>query len=449
MAEKANPLSQLLQLEQQVRRCDSPTELYFVMVNETRLIIPYEQAGLLIGSEVEKLKLAALSDLPLLDRSTPFAAWLERTAQAEDKSSELALQAHSLSTAEWSKQSLAYLQEYSQPHILWLPLVKPSRANERLGVLWLARSEPWTEKEIGLLKHIAGTYAHALQVFSKASLWKSIKQRSKKSWLWPLVAVSVTALMFLPMHLSVLAPAEIAAKQPTLVTAPLQGVVKEVLVMPGDSITQRTQLIQMEDSELQGGLEVAQRDWIKAQAELRTAQQAGFLDRQAKAKVAELQAMVALKKAQADYAQSRLQKTKIFAQTQGLIILNDPMAWAGKPVAVGEKILEIANPEQVELKIMVPVQDAIDLQKGNIVTLFLDTDPLNPIQAHLRYSVYEPTLTPDKVMAYKAIADFSTDLTPVPRIGLKGTAKLYGQEVTLFYYLFRRPITALRQWLGW
>ena len=37
----------------------------------------------------------------------------------------------------------------------------------------------------------------------------------------------------------------------------------------------------------------------------------------------------------------------------------------------------------------------------------------------------------------------------IPRIGLRGTAKVYGEKVSLFYYLFRRPITYLRQHLGW
>jgi hypothetical protein len=35
-----------------------------------------------------------------------------------------------------------------------------------------------------------------------------------------------------------------------------------------------------------------------------------------------------------------------------------------------------------------------------------------------------------------------------PRIGLKGTAKIYGPRVTLFYYIMRRPLAALRQLVG-
>ena len=35
-----------------------------------------------------------------------------------------------------------------------------------------------------------------------------------------------------------------------------------------------------------------------------------------------------------------------------------------------------------------------------------------------------------------------------PRIGLRGSAKIFGDEVRLFFYLFRKPIIVLRQTLG-
>ena len=55
---------------------------------------------------------------------------------------------------------------------------------------------------------------------------------------------------------------------------------------------------------------------------------------------------------------------------------------------------------------------------------------------------------PDGTLAYVVRAA----LVPghnFPRIGLRGTAKIYGERVTLFYYLARRPLAAARQFLGW
>ena len=50
-------------------------------------------------------------------------------------------------------------------------------------------------------------------------------------------------------------------------------------------------------------------------------------------------------------------------------------------------------------------------------------------------------------MAYLLKADLGSNQA-LPRIGLIGTAKLHGSRVPLVYYALRRPMTAVRQWLG-
>ena len=50
-----------------------------------------------------------------------------------------------------------------------------------------------------------------------------------------------------------------------------------------------------------------------------------------------------------------------------------------------------------------------------------------------------------------AILAFAITAKPVgatPRIGSRGTAKLYGQWVPLSYALLKRPIASLRQYIG-
>jgi hypothetical protein len=114
---------------------------------------------------------------------------------------------------------------------------------------------------------------------------------------------------------------------------------------------------------------------------------------------------------------------------------------------VGERIMSIAEPGSVEITVMVPLKDAIALEPGHEVRLFLDTDPLRSLPATVQYAVYEPTLT-GEWPAYKVRARLE-EAVQAPRIGLRGTARIYGDRTNLFYYLLRRPITAARQWLGW
>ncbi|MNJ03472.1 hypothetical protein D3C73_1637900 [compost metagenome] len=65
--------------------------------------------------------------------------------------------------------------------------------------------------------------------------------------------------------------------------------------------------------------------------------------------------------------------------------------------------------------------------------------------AQLERAAYEAQTTAAGQLAYRLDATF---VEASPRIGLRGTAKLYGERAPLAYYLLRRPLAALRQGLG-
>jgi len=79
--------------------------------------------------------------------------------------------------------------------------------------------------------------------------------------------------------------------------------------------------------------------------------------------------------------------------------------------------------------------------------LILDINPIKSLKGKILRASYEPYVSPSEVLSYKLIANFE-DGKKIPRIGLRGTAKIYGSRVTLFYYLFRKPITFVRQLIG-
>ncbi|TYL48323.1 efflux RND transporter periplasmic adaptor subunit [Marinomonas sp. IMCC 4694] len=439
-------ISQLLKIEQQVRCCESATDLGFVMVNMTRTLVTYDQAVYLAGNELEKLKLSAVSDIALVDRTTPFGAWLEKVA-SHVNASELSATAHVMDTSAWPVSLSQDLKEFSPASMLWLPLLIPSKPNQRVGVMILAKSAPWSDKDKGLLQHLASTYGHALPLFYRRTGVKAWWRRVVSKKLQWATVTTLVLLAFVPVRLSVLAPADILAKDSVLVTSAIAGAVSDVLVKPGDLVAMNQPLVIMDKTEFQGAYDVAQRELERTQAELRTAEQAGYVDRRKKSELAELASQVELKTLDRDYLNVKLSQTQILAQKAGVAIIEDPEQWKGRPVVVGERILSIADPSNVQLQIMLPVADAISLQQGNEVTFYLDIDPLNPLIFRVNYSSFEPSLTPDQVVAYRIVADIEPG-TAAPRIGLRGTAKLYGEEVSLAYYLLRRPITFVRQRLG-
>jgi hypothetical protein len=89
----------------------------------------------------------------------------------------------------------------------------------------------------------------------------------------------------------------------------------------------------------------------------------------------------------------------------------------------------------------------VTLEQGNRVDVFLDIDPLRRYEAGVKRVPYQSTLSEAGVLAYSVRAVLKENGDP-PRIGLRGSAKVFGPRTTVFYFLFRRPLTALRQMMG-
>ncbi|MCO6061975.1 HlyD family efflux transporter periplasmic adaptor subunit, partial [Pseudomonas sp. MOB-449] len=92
---------------------------------------------------------------------------------------------------------------------------------------------------------------------------------------------------------------------------------------------------------------------------------------------------------------------EVRAEGAGIAVFADAERWTGKPVQTGERLMRIADPAQAELRIELPVGDAIALQPGAEVALFLDSDPLDRHGARLERAAYEAEATAAGKLAYR------------------------------------------------
>jgi multidrug efflux pump subunit AcrA (membrane-fusion protein) len=261
------------------------------------------------------------------------------------------------------------------------------------------------------------------------------------------LAAALVAVLCLPVTLSALAPAEVVALQPTIVRAPLEGVVDHFEVQPNEHVEAGQLLLTLDPRAIENKREVASKALAVAEAEYRQAAQQAVFEDKSRAMLAVLKGRAEQRRADVTYNQSLLDRVKVTATRSGLALFDDPNAWIGKPVAIGERLIEIADPAQAELEIWLPVADAITLKPGADVDFFLNITPESPLHATLRQASYEATQSPAGLLGYRLKAKLSDPAQP-PRIGLKGTAKVIGERVSLFYYLLRRPLAAARQFVG-
>ena len=247
--------------------------------------------------------------------------------------------------------------------------------------------------------------------------------------------------------MSTVAPAKVIPREPFVVSAPLNGVIAEMTVQANAMVQEGQPLFRYEDTTLRSSHEVAEKNLAVALADYHRAAQGSFLDTKNKADVPLLKAQVELKETERNFAREQLDQTLVKAPRAGLLLYSDKSDWIGNPVVVGERIMEVADPAQVELRVNLPVSDAIVLREGASVTVFLDAHPLEPLAATVTRASYHAEVLPGNLLAYRITATF-TNPTQTPRIGWQGTAKVYGESSSVLFLLFRRPISAARQFVG-
>lgn len=432
-------LTLLVQLEQQVRAAESLQALGFILLNDSHSLLEYRQA---ILWRCDTQTIQGFSGLAAVEQQAPMVTWLNRQCRRWEQTDN-ARHIHELTASTVPAEDQPQWSEYCAQRLIWMPLQKAG--GPLLGALLLSRDAPLRDTERLLAPLLLDCYGHAWSSLLRHRPQRQPLRRRKRLW-WA-AGLAVAALLMLPVRQSVLAPAEIVARDPAVLRAPLAAVVDRILVQPNQRVTAGQPLVQLDTREQSNHLESARQAYAVADAELRQAQQQALFDERSKATLATLQGRREQARNDVEFYTANLNRLRIEAPRDGIAIFDDPSDWIGRPVNLGERIMLIAEPQDADLEIQLPVADAIALQAQTPVKLFLNTDPTAPLDATLQRIGYRASVNPDGVMAYRLKGTFDTQ-DPRIRIGLKGSAKLYAEPTVLFYYLLRRPLAALRIHVG-
>ncbi|UUE09507.1 HlyD family efflux transporter periplasmic adaptor subunit [Dickeya zeae] len=425
--------ARFLDIERQARSADSVDALAYCIVNDSQTLFGFRHAALVINGTVR-----AVTGVTQPAPHAPFVAFVERACRQLLQEPQYA-QCTVVEATALDDQSRNDWLALSAPEVLWTPL--KDRQGRLFGGIWYAREQPWQPAEQLLSEQLAHAFSHAWLALEPQPVWRRTR------WRWKLAVplLVVAGCLFIPVRQSVLAPAEVIPLNGRVVAAPLDGVIQTFAVQPNQSVRKGDVLVRIDDTTLKAQADVAERSLNVAEAEYRASSQRAFQDADSKARLDFLAAQVAQKRAERDYANALLSRTEIRAERDGIAVFADAERWTGKPVRTGERLMDLADPASVSLRIELDVGDAIRLEPDAPITLFLDSDPLTPHGALLDRIAYESEPTPSGNLAYRLDARFTGE---PPRIGLRGTAKISGEYVPLAVYLFRRPLAVLRQSVG-
>ena len=433
----------MLNLEREARKVETQAELRYLIVNATRRVVNYRQAFLLRKKGRKSYRVEAVSSLSAVDRNSNFIRWVGRIVtdslrQNGDENTAL------INVEHGERDRSPEAKTYPFDRIVLLPL--KTRSGQVFAQLALARETPWDTTDIDTAGILVDAYSHAWEALTGSGRLR--KRGRSRSLIASLVGVAVVAAGFIPVPLTVLAPAEVTAADPLVVTAPLDAVIDRIEVEPNTMVKTGDLLFRFNDTDLRNRFDVAGQAVRVAEARYLQAQRNSFADPTAKRELAIALSELKLKAAEYDYAKELLARTEVRAPGDGLIIFADKDDWTGKPVATGERIMRLADPANVELHVDLAVADSIVLERDARVRLFLDSSPLDPVEAKLETASYHARPDKDGVLSYRVVADFEGVETDALRIGLRGTAQIYGDDVPLAFFIFRKPLSVIRQWIG-
>ncbi len=421
-------LAGVLQLAQRAREVGRD-ELGFVIVNETVQAVAYDQAALW---DVRRGRVVALSGVARPELGGPYVAFLRGVFRR------LRLVPPGVVTAE------ASWGDFLAPCVAWCPLVVGGQV---VAGLLLARRDAWGEGDLQLLEMLAGGYAQSWELARarRASLRPGWSRRVRQGAVVAgVVALGVLGAM--PIPSSAIAPAEVMAAAPAFVRAPFAGVIDSIAVAPNAEVQAGQAVVQLDRRQLEAQLRVAEKAGEVADSQYRQASQEAITDPRAREQLAVLRAKLDEARADLEYRRTLLGRAAIPAPAAGIAVFNDAADWIGRPVETGERIMLVAAPLSHRVEIELPVPDAITLDLGARVLFFDNLNPDRPSEARLTRVSYTTTLSVTGVLVYTCDAELAEG--PGLRLGLKGSAKVFGPSRPLALWLLRRPIAWLRELVG-
>lgn len=425
----------------------SSQNLQFIILNDTIHFVPYDRALLWRVTGHSPTLLGASGQTTFTSNSETVNRLKGVISEIKNPAQVQVLNAESFAK---TNEGWVQLHEHNATSVLWAPILVQD--NEIIG-LWL---EKWDDPQGSIFKDRIKTMEDYL-LPGYAAGWKKYVSKINTSHLYSYLtkrnisyaaALLLAFLLLVRVPLRVAAPCEVVSQAPYLITAPLEGIIEKVDVKPGQQVKIGDVLYTYDARIPLQELKIAEKQVEISKSELQRVVAAGYGEDKSLAELTSLR--IKLEKAQLDLDYTKIKTTLLIgkAPVPGIAEINNPDDWRGKPVKVGEKILTISDPAKTKLKIWIPENDNIDIDKGTPIKIFLNPNPEQSLYAKISYISSETVITEKRIPSFTIEAEWENPSKTQAKLGSKGTAIIYGEKVSLFYYIFRKPLATIRNLLS-
>lgn len=438
-------LSLLNQLLMESVLAKTPEELVFRMLNRSAGLCRYDRALFFFGSATLKLK--GISGQASVNKtSEKVELWNRLAASLKEPETPRLLSKDDFPKSlhgEWN----SYVQQNEGSAVLWFPLCAWEK---QVGGLWFERwnGAKWHEQERQLLNSLITGYGGGWErLHPKRPLLEKFKGLARKRFTLGIIFVVAVLLLFIRLPLRVVAPCEVVPRNPFIVSAPLNGVVDEVKIHPGQKVEKGQLLFEYDRRTAFDELKVAREQVEIIESTLDRARMQAFADPRARSEIAILKHRLDQEETRFKLAEYNVSKLEVRAQEPGVVVIADPEKWRGRPVSVGERVLSVVDPSRTKIRIWVPEDDNMLFNFETPARVLLNVFPESSLKGQLEYVGSEVITSPQRTASVLAEAQWIEN-DPRIKIGLKGISVLYGKKVSLAYWLFRKPWAALNAFFG-
>ncbi len=438
-------LAVLQQLTLEAGLSENPKQLWFRMLNRTAAYCPYDRA-VLWGLADRRPKLLGVSGNAQASPQSPVVnQWRELLSALSPRHRPMIVQPEAVAGHEetWTELSV----RTRGLSVVWLPVAVDGRL---VAGLWLERwsGRAFAAADLARLEALALAYGVAWRsVHGKPSRLRSALRSRRKLAAGAIAVLTLVAMFVVQLPLRIVAHCEVVPKDPVVIAAPLSGVIAEIPVWPGRAVEAGELLAVYDQRVAREEIKVVEQQVQIIESDLQRARVQAFDDPVARAQIALLENRLEQERTRLRIAQHRVSQLEVRAPVRGTLMFDDPHEWRGRPVQVGQRLMMIVDPARTKVRIWLPEHDNIAFDRDRPLAVILDSDPDTSRTAALRFLANHSQVNRDGVPCFRAEADWS-EAEPEMKLGLQGTAVLYGEPVPLGYWLVRRPLAAVRGFLG-
>lgn len=439
-------LEALVRVERDARKTTELSQLAFLIANDTHNVVPYYQCIVWRLNSKGAVDVIAVSGVTALDRTTTALRDVRKIVRAvarEHRDGDPVC----VDAAKLDSSRRKLWKQYFPRYARWQPLKGEDGAVT--GGLLITRETDFTANEMDLVDTLSEGYARQWQWLGTRSFRRRIAPGFKRRSILGLATLGAILLLGLIIRVpaAFVGQSQIIAMDPLLVSAPVEGVIEKFLVRPNESVAKGAVLVKLRDTELRNDLAVAEKSLMVAIADHERARQRALTDQREAPEVELFRLTVEQRQAEVDFARARLARINIVAPEDGVALFSDPQSLVGKPLAMGERIMTVADPSRVRVQVWAPMDTMTSIEPGAKVRFFLQSSPGTARYATLETTSFEPEMSPNGLLAHRLEAVLDAD-EQTPRLGATGSARVYAKKVSLIWYVLRRPLARVWQFIG-